>query len=63
MVIKQIGTYKLVKDLTLHGTTSVGTLPEGCYITITQIDENYRKVLGPALRDWVYWDLPVVKIQ
>ena len=26
---------------------------------LTQIDEQYHKVIGDELRDWVHWDLPV----
>jgi len=34
---------------------------KGKYILdITQVDEQYHKVIGKGLSDWVHWNLPVV---
>ena len=59
MIITQTGNYKLLKDMKTRGTISIGDMPEGTIIEITQIDNGGHKVIGPQLMDWTYWDLPV----
>ena len=57
MIIEKPGKYKLLSDLKTRGTISVGTIPAGTMIEITQVDHECRKVIGPQLLDWHYWDI------
>ena len=59
MRIEKTGKYRLVRDYTMRTSNSVGTIPKGTVLNITQIDEQYHKVIGEGLSDWVYWNLPV----
>ena len=59
MIVKQIGKYRLLKDLQVRTPISIGTIPAGSIITITQISKDYRQVIGPELKDWHYYELPV----
>ena len=59
MKIKKIGKYRLLRDFKTRNSTSVGTLPSGTVIEITQLGGH--KVIGPELYDWVYYDMPVVE--
>jgi len=61
MIIREVGRYKLTEDIKTRDTYSISTLPKGTILNITQIDNQYHKVIGEPLRDWTYWDLPVVK--
>ncbi len=63
MIITEKGKYKVLKDLKIRNTTSIGTLTEGSIIEITQVDEMTNKVIGPMLWDWMYHDLPLEKIE
>jgi len=62
MVIKEIGKYVLIKDFTMRGSTRIGTTPKGTVMEVTQVDSQYKKVIGPKFYDWVPWDLPVEKL-
>jgi len=62
MIIKETGKYRLLKDFTISTPNSIGTLPEGTIIDITQIDTRFHKVIGDQLSDWVYWEMPVEKL-
>ncbi len=59
MIVKEIGEYRLLKKYSVATSFSTGTLSEGSIIRVTQIDDIYHKVIGPELKDWRYWDLPV----
>jgi len=59
MKIKKIGKYRLLRDFKTRNSTSVGTLPSGTVIEITQLGGH--KVIGPELYDWTYYDMPVVE--
>jgi hypothetical protein len=62
MKITEIGNYRLTKDIVLRGPNCVATFPEGAVLKITQIDKDYKKVIGPDLLDWQYYEMPVVRI-
>lgn len=62
MIVKSKGCYKLERDLTVRGSINVKTLVKGTIINISQVDEYYHKVIGEELGDWVYWNLPVIKV-
>ncbi len=62
MVITETGNYKLLRDFKTSNSASIGTLPAGSIIKITQIDTMYNKVIGPDLRDWTYHVMPVIKV-
>ena len=63
MKITEIGKYRLTKDIVFRtNSISSAKMYRGSVITITQIDEQYHKVIGPELGDWHYWELPVEKI-
>ena len=57
--VKEKGKYVLLQDYVMRTSNSVGTIPRGTILNITQIDEQYHKVIGDELSDWVHWDLPV----
>lgn len=59
MKIEQPGKYRLLKDYPTRGTWSMGTLPAGKVLDITQIDRDGCQVIGPDLLDWAYWEMPV----
>lgn len=59
MIIKQAGTYRLLENFTMRGPDSIGTSQKGTLLTVSQIDEQFNKVIGPAFPDWHHWDLPV----
>jgi hypothetical protein len=58
MTIATPGRYRLTEDVVTRGTISIGTLPAGAEIEITQVDAEGHKVIGPQLGDWRYWDIP-----
>ena len=60
--LKKVGKYRLLQDFSVRTSFSTGTLPKGAEIKITQIDDVYHKVIGPELKDWRYWDMPVEPI-
>jgi len=62
MIVNEQGKYKLLSDFSDRGTNSIGVIPSDTIIEVTQIDKAYRKVYSPSFSDWVYWDLPVVKV-
>ncbi len=62
MIIKETGKYCLLKDFSTRTPFSTGTLSKGTVIDITQIDDVYHKVIGPQLKDWRFWDMPVKKL-
>ena len=63
MTVMETGTYKLLKDFTFQpNSISIATLKKGTEITITQVDHDYHKVIGPEIGDWQCWVLPVEKI-
>jgi len=62
MIVKETGKYRLLKEFIVRTSFSTGTLPKGTEINITQIDDVYHKVIGPELKDWRYWDIPVEPI-
>lgn len=59
MKITKPGQYRLLRDYKTRNSISIGTIPKGTLITITQIDTEYNKVIGPSLLDWEYNNLPV----
>jgi len=63
LIIKSPGTYILTQDFTTKGTNCIGTAPKGTIIKITQIDPQYKKVIGPSFYDWTYWDMPVEEVK
>jgi hypothetical protein len=62
MIVNETGKYKLTEDFRTRNTCATGTIPKDTIIEITQISEEYHKVIGTDFMDWVYWDLPVVKV-
>jgi len=62
MIITEKGKYRTLKEFTDRGPISIGTVLADRIIEITQIDKNNHKVIGPQLSDWIYWDLPVEKV-
>lgn len=63
MIVKKPGKYKLTEDWASRGSISIAHFAAGVIIEITQIDLKNRKVIGPRLKDWSRWDLPVEKIE
>ncbi len=59
MIIDKPGKYRLTKDWSSRGSISITQIPAGTVLTITKVDQTYRKVIGPKLLDWTSWDLPV----
>lgn len=57
--VKEKGEYVLLEDYVMRTGNRIGTIPKGTILNITQIDEQYHKVIGGELIDWVHWDLPV----
>lgn len=62
MIITEKGTYKALQDITTRGSFKVGTIPAGTEFIISQIDSGGHKVIGNIFFDWIYWDLPVEKV-
>lgn len=62
MIIDKLGQYKLLSDYVVRSSYTIWTFPKNFILTITQIDNINRQVIGPELGDWVYWNLPVEKI-
>lgn len=62
MIIKEPGNYRFTRDFANRGTISVGTLKKGRVIEITQVSASTKKVIGPSLADWCYYDMPVEKV-
>ena len=58
-IVKEEGKYVLTEDYVIRTSSTVGIIPKGTVLNITQIDEQYKKVIGDNLSDWCYWDLPV----
>jgi len=58
--VREKGKYVLVRDYIMRTGNSAGTIPKGTILDITQVDEQYHKVIGKGLSDWVHWNLPVV---
>lgn len=52
MKITKPGRYRLTDNLWTRNLISCKTIPAGSVIEITQIDHEYRKVIGPQLLDW-----------
>jgi len=63
MVINKVGRYRLLKDFSVRTPFSTGVLPKGEVINVTQIDDVYHKVIGPELKDWRHWDMPVESLE
>lgn len=61
MIINEIGKYRTTEEIKTRNACSIGTIPRGTVLNITQIDSTYHKVIGEPLMDWTYWDLPVIK--
>lgn len=62
VIVDTKGEYRVLADIMDRGPRSIGTIPKGTVIVITQVDKDHRKVIGNEFFDWVYWDLPVEKI-
>lgn len=63
MIVDKPGVYRLLEDLTMRGPNSIGTMPKGAHLTITQVDRDGHQVIGPAFPDWHYWNLPVKPVK
>lgn len=63
MIVDRVGKYRLLKDFWTRNKIGCGTIPAGTVITITQIDKDHRRVIGPSLMDWTSWDLPVESME
>ena len=59
MEVRKKGKYRFLKDWVNRGSLSIGTIPKGTIVEITQIDERVHKVISSDFADWMYWDLPV----
>ena len=59
MIVNKKGKYELLEDFKNRGTISIGTIPKGTIIEITQIDSWHHNVHSPDFADWTHWDLPV----
>lgn len=59
MIITKQGYYRLIEDYIVRSPKSVGVIPKGTMIEITQVDEIHHKVMSPQFKNWEYWDLPV----
>ncbi|AOQ23043.1 hypothetical protein MTAT_26540 [Moorella thermoacetica] len=62
MIITRKGHYRLLEDIKVRNSITIGTLPKGTAIEITQVDNVKQKVIGEQLLDWTHWDLPVENI-
>lgn len=62
MRITEKGQYRLLEDIKTTTAASIGTIPKGTILDITQVDERCHRVIGRPLMDWTYWDLPVESI-
>jgi len=58
MIITKPGKYRLNQDFSSMGAGSITHIPKGSIIEITQIDIEGRKVIGPELLDWEYYNIP-----
>lgn len=62
--ITEKGKYVLTRDYSARqGSCRGGILKKGTILTITQIDEMGKKVIGPELGDWNPNYMPVKKIK
>ncbi|KKL72896.1 hypothetical protein LCGC14_2080330 [marine sediment metagenome] len=59
MIVTETGKYRLTQDWSSRGSISIAHFGKGHIIIIDQVDPKNRKVIGPALLDWVSWKLPV----
>jgi len=62
MIIKNMGIYRLLEDFNFRTPISGGILGKGSLLHISQVDKIGRKVIGPELKDWTGWDLPVEEV-
>ena len=63
MIIKKTGKYELIKDFYTRDTISCSVLLKGSVVEITQVDDFGKKIIGPQLKDWERWDMPVKVIK
>ena len=63
MTIKEPGFYRLTEEIKVRNLTTIATLPKGTVIEITQVSKRWQQVIGPALLDWMHWNLPVEKVE
>ena len=63
MKVTETGKYRLLRDFIVRTTISVGTLPKGTILNITQIDHECHKVISNELKDWAHQCLPVERIK
>lgn len=58
MKITKTGQYKITAPFTTRGSRSVAQFKIGSIITISQIDADGRKVIGPDFLDWSPDEIP-----
>ena len=62
MIIKKVGEYRLLSELSTRTTISICHLRKGTILHIKQIDERGHQVIGPPLLDWHHWDIDAVPV-
>lgn len=62
MFIKETGEYKLTEDWSSRGSRSIRNFSKDAILEITQVDISGHKVIGPAFKDWAYWNIPATKV-
>jgi len=62
MIIEETGKYRLTADFSSRGSMSISHLPKGYVFSITQIDRDGRKIIGPDFLDWEGNDIPCEKV-
>ena len=63
MKIEAVGKYRLTHLWSSRGPTSISHWPVGKVFEITQIDNKYNKVIGPAFLDWENNDIPCEHVE
>ena len=59
MIIRAIGRYRALEDITTRGSFSVGTIPIGTEFVVTQLNTLHTKCISPEFFGWMSCDLPV----
>ena len=52
--IEKPGYYELLKDMVVRNAVSIGTLPVGTIVHVTQVDAENHMVYSPSFMDWVF---------
>ncbi len=64
MTITKPGKYRFLEDFAYRSSAiSGGNMKKGDIITITRVDSTFHHVIGPELKDWHNWYLPVEPVE